>query len=472
MGVVGTVEKKAIMEAYKYVCKDPEKNLPNIFKTIEKYDMTGSVTKQAKTFEKVFTEKGNWYDLIMSFFTSVDDGIRDKILENIIINGTLIGSKKQKASREKYGCNVPWTILMDPTSACNLHCTGCWAAEYGHKLSLTYDEMNSIVKQGKELGVYVYMFSGGEPTVRKDDLIRLCDEHPDCEFQPFTNGTLIDDKFADEILRVKNFFPAISCEGTEESTDFRRGAGTFKKATDAMARLRERKIPFGISNCYTSKNYNVIGSEEYFDQMIEWGAKYAWFFTYIPVGKDAVPDLIATPEQRKFMYDQLRAFRKTKPLLTIDFWNDGEYINGCIAGGRYFLHINANGDFEPCGFIHYADHNLHKDTLLSALQGPMFMAYHKGQPFNDNMLRPCPLLDNPEALRKMVDETGAKSTDMQSPEDVHDLTAKTEKAAEEWAKVADPLWARDGGAKRKAKEEAAKAAESANKGKALFSKKH
>jgi len=61
---------------------------------------------------------------------------------------------------------------------------------------------------------------------------------------------------------------------------------------------------------------------------------------------------------------------------------------------------------------------------------------------------------------------------MQSPEDVHDLTAKTEKAAEEWAKVADPLWARDGGAKRKAKEEAAKAAESANKGKALFSKKH
>jgi adenine C2-methylase RlmN of 23S rRNA A2503 and tRNA A37 len=106
------------------------------------------VTKQAKTFEKVFTEKGNWYDLIMSFFTSVDDGIRDKILENIIINGTLIGSKKQKASREKYGCNVPWTILMDPTSACNLHCTGCWAAEYGHKLSLTYDEFHRQAGQG------------------------------------------------------------------------------------------------------------------------------------------------------------------------------------------------------------------------------------------------------------------------------------------------------------------------------------
>ena len=324
MDVVGAAEKKAVMEAYKYVCKDPEKNLPNIFKTLEKFDMTGSVTKQAKTFEKVFAEKGNWYKLIMSFFTDVDDGIRDKILENIIINGTLIGSKKQKAAREKYGCNVPWTILMDPTSACNLHCTGCWAAEYGNKLNLTYDELDSIVKQGKELGVYVYLFSGGEPLVRKADLIRLCDEHPDCEFQPFTNGTLIDEAFADEILRVKNFFPAISVEGTEESTDFRRGKGTFAKATNAMKLLKERKIPFGISNCYTSVNYKVIGSEEYFDQMVEWGAKYAWFFTYIPVGKAAVPDLIAKPDQRKFMYDALRGFRKTKPLLTIDFWNDGE----------------------------------------------------------------------------------------------------------------------------------------------------
>ena len=289
MGVVDSVEKKAVMEAYSYVCKDPENNLTKILDVLEKFDVSGSVTKQAETFRRVMEDRdSNWRKLILSFFTDVDDGIRDKILENIIVNGTLLGSKTQNAARKKYGCNVPWTILMDPTSACNLHCTGCWAAEYGNKLNLTYDEMNSIVKQGKELGVYVYLFSGGEPTVRKDDLIRLCDEHPDCEFQPFTNGTLIDEKFADEILRVKNFFPAISVEGDEAATDSRRGKGTFARAMNAMKLLKERKIPFGVSNCYTSANYKSIGSEEYFDQMVSWGAKYAWFFTYIPVGLDAV----------------------------------------------------------------------------------------------------------------------------------------------------------------------------------------
>ena len=63
------------------------------------------------------------------------------------------------------------------------------------------------------------------------------------------------------------------------------------------------------------------------------------------------------------------------------------------------------------------------------------MAYHNGQPFNDNMLRPCPLLDNPQALRKMVDESGAKSTDVAAPEDVHELTSKTEEAAKTGRKL-------------------------------------
>lgn len=98
--------------------------------------------------------------------------------------------------RKIHNCNIPWLILMDPTSACNLHCTGCWAAEYGNKLNLTYEELSDVVKQSKELGVYFYMFTGGEPLVRKNDIIKLCEEHHDCQFLAFTNGTLVDEAFA------------------------------------------------------------------------------------------------------------------------------------------------------------------------------------------------------------------------------------------------------------------------------------
>ena len=266
--------------------------------------------------------------------------------------------------REKYGCNIPWAILLDPTSACNLHCTGCWAAEYGNRLNLSYDEIDSIIQQGKELGTYLYIYTGGEPLVRKNDLIKLCEKHSDCQFLSFTNGTLIDEDFADEMLRVKNFFPAISVEGFESATDSRRGTGTYQRVVKAMEILKERKLPFGISCCYTSQNLDSISSEEYFDQMIAWGAKFVWFFHYMPIGNDAAPELMCSPQQREYMYRKIREYRTRKSIFAMDFQNDGEYVGGCIAGGRRYLHINANGDVDPCVFIHYSDSNIREKTLL------------------------------------------------------------------------------------------------------------
>ena len=133
----------------------------------------------------------------------------------------------------------------------------------------------------------MYIYSGGEPLARKGDIIELCRRHPDCEFLAFTNATLIDGAFADKMLSVKNFVPAISVEGFEEATDSRRGKGTFARVMAAMKILKEKKLPFGISCCYTSDNVDVISSEEYFDAMIGWGAKFCWFFIYMPVGADA-----------------------------------------------------------------------------------------------------------------------------------------------------------------------------------------
>ena len=233
----------------------------------------------------------------------------------------------------------------------------------------------NIPPQGKELGTYFYLMTGGEPLIRKKDIIKLCEEHNDCVFSAFTNASLIDEDFAKEMLRVQNFIPAISIEGFGDATDARRGEGTYDDTLRAMEILRRNRLPFGISCCYTSANCEVIGSEEYFDKMIEMGAKFAWFFTYMPIGKQAVPSLMATAEQREFMYHQLRRFRSTKPIFTVDFWNDGEYVGGCIAGGRAYLHINANGDVEPCVFVHYSNANIREKTLLECFQQPLFKAY-------------------------------------------------------------------------------------------------
>lgn len=430
-----------IKMALNYLDSDPDTNIPKIIDWVEKFDKNGDISGQLQVVKEVVSDAdSNWYRLVKSLWTDIDDDVRKTMFENFVINTTILGSSRKKRIKEQYNCNVPWAILMDPTSACNLHCIGCWAAEYGDRLNMDIDTLDNIIKQGKEMGTYMYIYSGGEPLVRKKDIITLCEKHDDCVFLAFTNGTLIDEAFAKEMLRVKNFIPAISVEGFEDETDFRRGNGTYDQVLRAMDILKSNKLPFGISCCTTSQNTDVIGSEAYIDDMIKKGAKFAWFFTYMPIGKDAVPELMVSAEQRKFMYHQVREFRKTKPIFTIDFWNDGEYINGCIAGGRCYLHINANGDIEPCAFIHYSDSNIHDKTLLEAYTSPLFMQYHNNQPFNDNHLRPCPLLDNPGRLSDMVDKSGAKSTDLQNPEDVHDLTDKCVEKAEKWATVADELW--------------------------------
>ncbi len=440
MDVSTTIKKFGLEQAFNYLYKDPDKNLVKIMDWADKFAGDQLVPQRKAIREAITNPENPYYGYIRHILKDVDPHVMKTTAVNFFINTSLVGWPKQEECRKKYGCNIPWAILLDPTSACNLHCTGCWAAEYGNKLNLSYEEIDDIIRQGKELGVYMYIYTGGEPMVRKKDLIRLCEKHNDCIFLCFTNGTLIDEAFTDDMLRVGNFIPAISLEGFESATDQRRGEGVYQKATKAMELLKKKKLIYGISACYTSANFESITSEEFFDSLIEKGAYFIWYFHYMPVGNDASPELLPTPEQRVETYRCIRHYRAVKPLFAMDFQNDAEYVQGCIAGGRRYLHINANGDIDPCVFVHYSDSNIREKTLLEVLQSPIMMAYHDGQPFNDNMLRPCPMLENPEKLRKMVEGTQAHSTDLQSPESVEHLCAKCDRYAEDWKPVAEKLW--------------------------------
>lgn len=443
MSAMNTLKKFGLEQAFNYVYKDPDKNFIKIMDWADKFSGGGFPTQRAMIRAAISNPEHPYYPFIHRLVTDIDPHVMKTLVANFFINANLAGWKKQDECREKYGCNIPWAILLDPTSACNLHCTGCWAAEYGNKLNLTYDEIDDIIRQGKELGVYMYIYTGGEPLVRKKDLIRLCEKHNDCIFLSFTNATLIDEDFANDMLRVGNFVPAISLEGFETATDGRRGNGVYQKVIKAINLLREKKLVFGISACYTSANFESITSEAFYDSLIDLGAYFIWYFHYMPVGNDAALDLLPTKEQREYMHHRIREIRGLtggKQLFAFDFQNDGEFVGGCIAGGRNYFHINANGDAEPCVFIHYSSANIKEVSVLDALRQPLFMAYHNNQPFNNNHLRPCPMLENPEKLQQMVHETGAKSTDLQSPETVEHLCGKCEHYAKEWKTKADELW--------------------------------
>ena len=316
---------------------------------------------------------------------------------------------------------------------------GCWAADYAKGDNLSFEKLDDILTQTERLGILDVQVSGGEPLMRKADLLRLCRKHRKTSFGVFTNATLIDDAFAEELEKVGNLNMYLSIEGTREETDFRRGEGVYDKVVAAMDILHKRNIGFAFSTCYHAKNYKTIASDEFLDDMRARGAWFGWLFNYVPVGKDADLSLVCSPEQRAYVKEKIDEYCVRNKYTIIDFWNNGHTTCGCVAAGTGFLHINAKGDVEPCAFCHYSDCNINDMSLVEALQSPFLTKFRSAQPFSNNPLRACPLIDVPDVIVERINDGGAHSTHYSAPESAEALAEKTKPNAEKWQPVADEL---------------------------------
>ena len=424
--------------------KDREKGFLELVDWAEKfYGDSYSKENYDKIRAALKDSNNKWVKYINRILDETNPNVAKTMLLNLGYEAFFRGTKTIRENREKYNCNIPWLILFDPTTACNMHCVGCWSGTYGNKFNMTYEDMNKIVTEGKALGVYLYMMTGGEPLVRKKEILRLAEEHHDVQFALYTNSTLIDEDFCKEVVRLGNITFFLSIEGTPETNDSRRGDGHYDAVMKAMDLFKKYGIIFGTSICYTRANIEAVTNDDFLKMLSDKGARAGFYFHYMPVGNNAVYDLMPTLEQRQYMINRIREIRTSEndiEFYPMDFQNDGEFVGGCIAGGRNYFHINSAGDAEPCVFIHYSDTNIKTHSILEMLQSPLFMAYRDGQPFNKNHLRPCPMLENPELLRKMVHDTGAHQTNLESPEEVDALCDKNIEYAKEWGTVADKIW--------------------------------
>lgn len=444
-----SIQRKAIAmlidQAMSKVSKNREDALLKIVDIAEKFwnnDYPQELFKKVRS--EIRNPESKWMNIVNYLLDEINPNVAKSTILNLGYEAFFKGTKTIRKNREIHGCNIPWLILFDPTSACNMHCAGCWAGTYGNKHNLSFEDMDKIVTEGKELGTYLYLLTGGEPLVRKDDLLRLAEKHYDAQFAVFTNSTLINDDFCRKVTEVGNIAFLVSIEGSPDTNDARRGSGHYDAVMSAMELMKKHGIIFGTSICYTKDNIEAVTSDSFLTMLSGMGAKFGFYFHYMPVGNKAVTELLPTPEQRKYMIERIRYIRSDKcniPFFPMDFQNDGEYVGGCIAAGRNYFHINSAGDAEPCVFIHYSDSNIHDKSIIEILKSPLFMAYHNNQPFNSNHLRPCPMLENPECLEKIIAETGAESTDLESPETVEHLCSKCKAYAEKWTPCAEDIWA-------------------------------
>ena len=366
---------------------------------------------------------------------------RTKLIENLIINEMVRGQAQRNWITEQLGYEVPLLLVVSPTMRCQSRCYGCYSAEYVRDSDLDYGLFDRLLCEAKELGSYFVVVSGGEPFVY-EGIYDLWRKHSDIWFQVYTSGVTLNDANVAKLAELGNVMPCISVEGFEEQTDRRRGTGHFKKLLQAFERLRKAGIPFGFSATATRENNDLITSDEFVRFYADQGAFLGWYFQYMPIGREPMLDLVPTPEQRLTRLKRMLELRETQDILLADFWNDGPLVGGCIAGGRRYLHVNNAGDVEPCVFCQLSTDNLHDKSLLDVLRtSRLLAAIRKRQPYNDNYLQPCMIIDNPEVLQAVVDESKPRETCQGGAlRLVRDLKPALLTYASQWKTLSEPVW--------------------------------
>ncbi len=426
--------------------KDPERNLgmtiDRIVGAAEKLPLQPVFKEQLRGVKTLSDNDRPGKRLMVNLLKDTDANVLKTLSRDFIVNASWLGVRKQRAVSEKDGFNVPWFMLIDPTERCNYRCNGCWAGSYQQAKEMPFETFDRVLSEANEIGVHFVVVSGGEPTCYPK-LIDIFTKHQDTAFMFYTNGSLFTEEFVEKLRLCGNAVPCFSVEGFKEKTDARRGEGAWDRVMLAMDRCRKAGVLFGYSVTETHQNIEEVTGDAFVDYMVDKGAKIGWYFQYIPIGRTPDLSMTLTPEQRLYSYNRIHAIRSTKPFFPADFWNDGPYTGGCIAGARRYFHITADGNIEPCAFIHLTQGNINDMSLKDALQLPFLQEIQKFQPYSDNMLTPCLLMDHPDYFRKIAAMSGVRGTDGTVENMSGDVGKHLDRLSGEWEKLSRPVFEHD-----------------------------
>jgi len=430
--------EKFTTSAFSLLANTSTENLVRLTYLAEKIPKKESYREKIRWIRTLFQSNHLGLAIARRVLSETHPHHRKKLISNFFVNQLLVGTNRRKTFETERGFYPPDAMLISPTMRCNLNCYGCYSGVYPQE-DLPYEVLDRLMGECKEMGIHLVMMTGGEPFLRKD-LFDLFEKHDDMMFQIYTNATLIDEKMIDRFVALGNVAPAISLEGLREETDGRRGKGQFDRIVKVMDGLRKAGILFAVSTTQTSRNHDVLTSDAFIDFLVEKGCILLWNFHYVPIGRNPDLSLMVTPEQRGRARERLAYFRTTKPILFVDFWNDGCLTEGCIAAGRKYFHVNAQGDVEPCIFCHFASDNIKEKSLMEALNSPLFREMRSRQPFSENLFRSCPLIDHPEQGREISLQHSKYFTHEGADQFFTDFAQAIDRYAKTYGEIAEVAW--------------------------------
>ncbi len=305
--------------------------------------------------------------------------------------------------------NIPPFLIASISTTCNLFCKGCYARankSCTDKISdnqLSTKRWNEIFEEAAQLGVSFILLAGGEPFMRKD-VIETAAGYKSIIFPVFTNGTMFDQGYFELFNNNRNLLPILSIEGDQTQTDTRRGKGTYDKLIDNMECLNSKGIFYGASVTVTTQNLDMVTNVDFVDDLYNKGCKLIFYVEYVPV-TNATADLAPEQKDRDLLDKKLNILRnKLNDMIFLAFPGDEKGTEGCLAAGRGFFHINANGGAEPCPFSPFSDINLGGSSLLQALKSPLFMKIRQDGRLLGEHKGGCLLFENEAYIASLAEQ--------------------------------------------------------------------
>ena len=283
-------------------------------------------------------------------------------------------NNRRKRQQRKIDGLIPSVLAISPTMRCNYNCQGCYSRGRPTNNELSTGELNSLFSEAEELGIHSIVLTGGEPLIR-DDMLDLIIQHRRLLFFLITNGSLMTPEVAGRIALSGNTVLLVSIEGNAGDTDQHRQPGTYEIAMRAFTNLHKAHAVFGFVATNTTANTSQLATDEFIDQMVNIGCAVGFFTEYVPCGPNPKPEWVLGETARAAFHKRVLEFRRRKPIVLSQFPDD-EYgvAKRCSGAGRTSLHINSQGDIEPCPFMSIARENVRCGGLLAACQSPFLRA--------------------------------------------------------------------------------------------------
>jgi MoaA/NifB/PqqE/SkfB family radical SAM enzyme len=310
---------------------------------------------------------------IFDFFRHAGHGKAGALRPRRILEAALFqrGQAIKRQRQAAKGLTVPPILITSITRKCNLDCVGCYskALRPGAGEELSDERFMEIFREAIGLGVGTILLAGGEPLMRRS-LLEEASRLPGVLLPVFTNGTLMDEDFM-RMAASSSLVPVLSVEGDEADTDGRRGSGVHEAVAARMAAMRDLGVVYGASITLTSRNAERVLSPAYLASLAEAGISVLFLIEFVPAAP-GTRNLVLSPAQKAALGDKARFAGLPFPAVVLP--GDEESYGGCLAAGRGFVHLAADGRLEACPFAPFSDTNAADRGLAAALGSPLMAA--------------------------------------------------------------------------------------------------